>query len=126
MPHRPKRPCKHPGCPNLTDGMYCEEHSNDNQRLNSSQRGYDYRWRKVRQRYLNSHPFCVKCMEQGRYTLATVVDHIKPHRGDERLLWDENNFQALCKACHDRKTWREDSVPEYSYGEFGGVRKRRK
>lgn len=26
MPKKSKKPCKHPGCPNLTDGKYCEEH----------------------------------------------------------------------------------------------------
>ena len=26
MPRKPKRPCSHPGCPNLCDGQYCEEH----------------------------------------------------------------------------------------------------
>ena len=26
MPKKPKRPCSHPGCPNLTDGRFCEEH----------------------------------------------------------------------------------------------------
>jgi hypothetical protein len=27
MPMKPKRPCRYPGCPNLTDGLYCEEHA---------------------------------------------------------------------------------------------------
>ena len=27
MPRKPKRPCSYPGCPNLTDGRFCEEHS---------------------------------------------------------------------------------------------------
>ena len=26
MPSKPKRPCSYPGCPNLTDGQYCEKH----------------------------------------------------------------------------------------------------
>ena len=28
VPRRPKSPCSYPGCPNLTDGRYCEEHEN--------------------------------------------------------------------------------------------------
>ena len=28
MPRKPKRPCSHPGCPNLTDGRFCEEMRN--------------------------------------------------------------------------------------------------
>jgi 5-methylcytosine-specific restriction endonuclease McrA len=34
-------------------------------------------------------------------TSKLVADHIMPHRGDERLFWDEANLQCLCKACHD-------------------------
>ncbi len=41
------------------------------------------------------------CAKAGRVTAATVVDHIKPHRGDQKLFWDTANWQALCKPCHD-------------------------
>jgi len=34
-------------------------------------------------------------------TSLLVCDHIKPHRGDERLFWDPSNLQTLCKSCHD-------------------------
>ena len=46
---------------------------------------------------------------------ATVVDHIKPHRGDQKLFWDQNNWQPLCKEHHDRKTLNEDINPIYKY-----------
>ena len=55
-------------------------------------------------RFLRRNPLCVECLKRGRIAPATVVDHIVPHRGDEKLFWDERNWQALCKACHDRKT----------------------
>jgi 5-methylcytosine-specific restriction protein A len=32
---------------------------------------------------------------------SPVVDHVVPHRGDERLFWDETNLQAVSKAYHD-------------------------
>ena len=32
MPRKPKRPCSYPGCPNLTDGRFCEEHESLEQR----------------------------------------------------------------------------------------------
>ena len=54
-------------------------------------------------------------MKEGRYTKATVVDHIQPHRGDPKLFWDQSNWQSLCKRCHDKKTGLEDSHPEYHY-----------
>jgi len=43
-----------------------------------------------------------------RLTAANVVDHRIPHRGDEELFWDESNWQAMAKECHDRKTAAED------------------
>ena len=30
-----------------------------------------------------------------------VVDHITPHNGDPALIWDQDNWQTLCKRCHD-------------------------
>jgi 5-methylcytosine-specific restriction endonuclease McrA len=35
-------------------------------------------------------------------TSKLVADHKVAHRGDERLFWDEQNLQCLCKDCHDR------------------------
>ena len=53
---------------------------------------------------LSRHPLCAECLKNGTLTPATVVDHIVPHRGDHALFWDEQNWQPLCKNCHDRKT----------------------
>ena len=116
MPRKSKRPCSHPGCPNLTDGKYCEEHKPLHpDRPSAESRGYNSKWRKVRAAYLRKHPLCVFCLRDGRYVQATVVDHIIPHRNRPELMWDESNFQALCKPCHDRKTGNEDRNPEYHY-----------
>jgi len=40
--------------------------------------------------------------------MATVVDHITPHKGDNDLFWDRANWQSLCESCHNRKTAAED------------------
>ncbi|QBF32156.1 HNH endonuclease [Thalassococcus sp. S3] len=32
---------------------------------------------------------------------SAVVDHIRPHRGDLDLFWDESNLRAVSKAWHD-------------------------
>ncbi|WP_395406288.1 HNH endonuclease signature motif containing protein [Pseudoduganella sp. UC29_106] len=59
-----------------------------------------------RAKWLAKYPLCVACEEQGRTTMANVVDHKIP-------LWkggrdDESNFQSLCQTpCHDEKTARE-------------------
>ena len=62
-----------------------------------------------------AHPLCVQCLKEGHAVTATVVDHIRPHRGDPVLFWDEKNWQSLCKPCHDKKTWNEDNNPEYRF-----------
>lgn len=59
------------------------------------------RWRKGRRDFLAACPLCRYCEAQGRTRLATVVDHIKEHRGDLELFWDEGNWQPLCKPHHD-------------------------
>jgi 5-methylcytosine-specific restriction enzyme A len=77
-------------------------------RESAAARGYDRRWRKARAAYLATHPLCVQCEWSGEVTAATVVDHIVQHEGQQdRLFWDQRNWQALCKPCHDAKTMRE-------------------
>lgn len=67
----------------------------------TSERGYNSRWRKARDTFLKKRPLCVFCEEQGKAVAATVVDHIKPHNGDQKLFWDQANWQPLCKFHHD-------------------------
>ena len=71
---------------------------------------YGERWRRARKAFLAKHPVCVQCEREGKLAAASVVDHIRPHRGDLALFWDINNWQALCKQHHDRKTATEDSA----------------
>ena len=82
----------------------------------AAERGYGYRWRKLRARFLADHPLCEECLRAGRAVAATDVDHIIPHRGNPDLMWDEENLQALCHSCHSRKTASED-------GGYGNTRK---
>ncbi|HYD79464.1 MAG TPA: HNH endonuclease [Paucimonas sp.] len=76
----------------------------------SAERGYDRRWRKARERFLQEHPLCVYCEAQGMTTAASVVDHRIPHRGDTILFWDKSNWQSLCKPCHDGRKQREEAA----------------
>ena len=64
------------------------------------------RWRVSRKIFLQQHPLCDECEAEGRLTPATVVDHDRPHRGNERLFWDVANWRPKCKYHHDRKTGR--------------------
>lgn len=109
MPRRPPRICNHPGCPELTQDGYCHKHRKrkhgDHNRPSAAKRGYDHRWRKFRKEYLAAHPLCVTCLEEGRATPATVVDHIEPHKGDMAKFWNMANMAAMCAPCHNSKTW---------------------
>lgn len=113
MPYKQRTQCRHPGCPMLipVGSKYCDKHKQLHpDRPSAVKRGYTSRWQRISRQYLRQHPLCARC---GRP--AQVVDHIVPHRGREQLFWDESNWQALCKACHDRKTGEEDSRPTYEY-----------
>ena len=63
-------------------------------------------WHKLRDYYIKNHPFCERCAENGKVTLAQQVHHkIEFMNGftDEdrwRLLLDEDNLQSLCTKCH--------------------------
>ena len=58
------------------------------------------RWRRESRAFLRANPLCRMCEARGRTTLATVVDHIKPHKGDPALFWDRDNWQGLCATDH--------------------------
>ncbi|WP_099866054.1 HNH endonuclease [Pararhizobium haloflavum] len=63
------------------------------------------RWQKLRWAVLVRDLFTCQMAGCGRIEAATsqlVADHRTPHRGDERLFWDEGNLQCLCKPCHDK------------------------
>ena len=99
MPRKSKKPCKYPGCPNLTDGKYCEEHKLlCPDRPSAFKRGYGSKWQRVSRAYLRKHPLCVKCLAEGRFVSATVVDHIIPHRGNQTLMWSESNLAGALQA----------------------------
>ena len=93
---------------------YCAEHQRkarkqcDDRRGSATSRGYGARWRRARAVFLAAHPLCALCQRDGCVMPATVVDHVIPHQGNQALFWDESNWQALCKRCHDAKTARED------------------
>lgn len=76
------------------------------------------RWTKGRAWFLRQNPLCVFCGEEGIATPATILDHIKPHKGDEKLFYDQTNWQGLCKPHHDsfkqmleKNAWRKEIDP---------------
>ena len=65
------------------------------------------RWRRLRAAQLAAEPICRMCDERGAVTVATVCDHIEPHRGDLDKFWS-GPFQSLCKPHHDSLKQREE------------------
>ena len=118
MPYKPKRACRKQGCPALTSDPsgYCPLHAreaqkqSDSTRGTSTERGYDRRWRKERGQFLYENPLCATCLEEGKVTAATTVDHIIPHHGEYQLFWDKTNWQSLCTYHHNEKTAKEDGA----------------
>lgn len=108
MPKMPLKPCAFPTCGKLTDKLYCEAHSNYRPEKHASL--YNAEWRKKRANFLLRHPFCecVDCKKSGKKLLATVVDHKTAHKGNKKLFWDEDNWQAMTVSHHNRKTAKHD------------------
>ena len=76
----------------------------------TAERGYGSKWQRARAQYLREHPLCAMCKAEGAIGLATVVDHIIPHEGDEKLFWSRSNWQPLCKRHHDSDAQRKDNA----------------
>lgn len=108
MPRKSLRYCKAPGCKNLVESGYCKDHAIETEypRLYPEhQKMYNARWRKYRRMYLNEHPLCINY--EVCHNEATVVDHIKDHKGDYELFWNPDNHQQMCADCHNKKTGSE-------------------
>ena len=91
-------PCHRPGRPTtarLSDG-----------RPSSSARGYDRRWRKLREVVLRAEPLCRHCLQRGESVAAAHVDHdvALAAGGTDDLA----NLVPLCHSCHSRKTVQRD------------------
>lgn len=72
------------------------------------ERGYGLEWERLRLRILERDCYlcqCRHCKAEGRTTLATQVDHIKPKA--DGGTDDPLNLQAIAADCHKRKTMEE-------------------
>ena len=62
------------------------------------------KWKKARARVKIEEPFCRICGKK-----ADVIDHIIPIKaGGSKLA--RNNLQALCHACHNKKTLSDKAI----------------
>lgn len=69
-------------------------------RRSAYRRGYTHVWQRESRLFLAEHPWCA-LKGDGCDIVATVVDHIIPHKGDMERFWNRANWQPLCKHCHD-------------------------
>ena len=62
------------------------------------------RWRRLRLRIFERDGYTCQwpgCGHVEGDTSKLVADHRRPHRGDEKLFWDEENLETLCASpCH--------------------------
>lgn len=109
MPWKPKRICSK--CGKAVSGRCdCTPRQKEVKRETRTERGYDNRWLRASKTFLSTRPLCSECRWFYRITPAEVTDHKRPHRKDWGLFWDTENWQPLCKRCHDMKTSRENSA----------------
>ena len=113
MPARPLRPCAWPGCVAVQVSAYCDAHERVFKRTQSKyshkqehQRLYDRRWQRIRAAQLAAHPWCARCLREGRHTLATDVHHLERHEGDVAKFYN-SPLESDCHACHSRETAQE-------------------
>lgn len=66
------------------------------------------RWSRLRAAVLHDCPTCIRCSARGRTVRATVVNHIRPHKGDPELFWLRSNLEPVCDPCHNGPIQREE------------------
>lgn len=71
------------------------------------------RWQKLRHEILRRDSYtCQKtgvlCIGKHPAPNSPVVDHIRAHRGDERLFFDPSNLQCVSKAYHDSEKQKQE------------------
>jgi 5-methylcytosine-specific restriction protein A len=111
----PPRPCRWPGCPEVTrdNSGYCEQHrpqarrqrdkALDEKRGSARRRGYDWRWERFRAWFLRQpgNQICHRCLElRGEVVKAEMVHHIEPVRERPDLRLNPSNVVPLCIRCH--------------------------
>lgn len=75
------------------------------------------RWRDIRKGFLIgtttlpdgrivSNSMCIECFKNGKSVASNTVDHIQRIK-DGGDPYNPDNFQALCRSCHEKKSSKE-------------------
>ena len=114
MPRANPKNCATSGCTQSTYGRWCEAHRKESYKVKSLNYDKEYKkwystkaWRNTRADVLALEPMCRTCSAMGINNVATDVDHVIPHEGNDSLFWDRANMQPLCHRCHSSKTMHE-------------------
>ena len=119
-----RKPCAKAGCGQLTDdgARWCAKHAPVEGRRASRQMRRrrsgkpSLKWLHVaawkgpngrRAVQLMAEPLCAYCAREGRTRLASVADHVVPHREDWAAFW-HGDLQSLCAPCHAGTKQREE------------------
>lgn len=70
-------------------------------------------WRDLRQSILVRDAYTCQrtgalCSGKHPEPNSPVVNHIRPHRGNEKRFWDPNNLETVTKAVHDSLIQKEE------------------
>ena len=77
-------------------GEYEEQYSRDP----AVHKKYGRAWKRIRDSYVQTHPFCEKCFEQGVLTPVEEVHHKVPiSQGGTHA---RSNLMSLCRSCHTK------------------------
>ena len=94
MPRKPKRPCRYPGCPNLSRQgrvlfqVHMQPCLHPGECAAAHARGYGSQLaHRPAHGFLRSATRCARsAWSTACFTPATVVDHVIPHRGDQEAV----------------------------------------
>lgn len=116
MALRALKPCKSPGCPQLTRDPkgYCVDHiqtasnHSDYKRNRTDRREQLFYastiWLKTRSMALRrDHGLCQHCLRDGEVKVADMVHHAISIKADWSLRLVLSNLLSLCNRCHQRE-----------------------
>lgn len=105
MPSSPPKPCTVCGTLVRDGSSRCDKHRQSWVKVKPTKRITGRRLQAMRAALFTRDPLCAECRRNGRTTLATQRDHIKPLA--EGGADDHTNEQGLCDDCHEAKSLAE-------------------
>lgn len=75
----------------------------------------------LRKQQLTKEPLCRLCAQRGTVRVATIADHMTPHKEDKELFFDPDNLQSLCKSCHDSVKKEQDISGSLRGSDVNGI-----